>query len=211
RGRRTARRPAPVLTATQAREATGVILAGLGLLAAVAMLVGCGPVLLGLHGGLAYRFGLGWPLPVAACIALGGFWLWPHPPALRASTLAAGLVSLVSILGLMSLTSAPWGGSLGRSVEQSVASLAGASAALVLLSLAFVLGLIVAFRFSPGAAVTGVLLALRAAFDERERIEALVRRATREEASARKDDVTVPAAHLQALPAAPPPPDAHPT
>src|SRR5205807_8128495 len=176
RGRRTARRSAPILTATQAREAIGVILAGLGALSAVAMLFGGGPMLRGLHGALSELFGLGWPLPVAGCIALGAFWLWPHPPALRVSTLAAGLASMVSVLGLMSLVSEPSGGSIGRSMVRFLAGLAGVPGALVMLILVLLLGMIVAFRFSPGAAIMGVIAALRAALDERERIEALVRR-----------------------------------
>jgi S-DNA-T family DNA segregation ATPase FtsK/SpoIIIE len=188
-----------------------VILAGLGVLAAVAMLFGGGPLLRGLHGGIAEIFGLGWPLPVAACIALGGFWLWPHPAALRATTLGAGLVSLVAILGLLSLASTGSGGSLGQSVVRLLEDLAGVPGAMVLLSFALLLGLIIAFRFSPGAAIMGALTALRAALDERERIEALVRRASPGDTRGRSNgEAAVAGAKVQALPPGPAGPPAPP-
>jgi DNA segregation ATPase FtsK/SpoIIIE-like protein len=183
-----------------------VILAGIGVLAAVAMLFGGTPVLRGLQGGLWHLFGLGWPIPVAGCIALGGSWLWPRPAALRATTLVAGLASLVSLFGLLSLASAPSGGSLGRSVEQPLAGLAGAPGALVLLSFALLLGLIVAFRFSPGAVAMGAVAAVGAALEERRRIEALVRRAAPERAPGGTDARALPAAKPRALSAEPPAP-----
>jgi S-DNA-T family DNA segregation ATPase FtsK/SpoIIIE len=123
---------------------------------------------------------------------------------LRATTLVAGLVSLVALLGLLSLTSAGSGGSLGASVQRSFEDLAGAPGALVLLSFALLLGLIIAFRFSPGGAIMGALAALRAALDERQRIEALVRRATPGEARAPKNaEATLAGAKVPALPPGP--------
>jgi DNA segregation ATPase FtsK/SpoIIIE-like protein len=183
-----------------------VILIGIGVLAGVAMLFGGSPVLRGLQGGLWQLFGLGWPIPVVGCIALGGSWLWPRPAALRATTLVAGLASLVSLLGLLSLASAPSGGSLGRSVERLLAGLAGPPGALVFLSFALLLGLIVAFRFSPGAVAMGAVAAVGAALEERRRIEALVRRPAPDRAVTGTDARAVSTARPRALSAEPPAP-----
>jgi S-DNA-T family DNA segregation ATPase FtsK/SpoIIIE len=84
-----------------------------------------------------------------------------------------------------------------------LAGLAGVPGALVLLCLALLLGLIVAFRFSPGAAVMGIVAALRAALDERQRIEALVRRAAPDRGSGGTEGTAVPPAKLEALAAGP--------
>jgi DNA segregation ATPase FtsK/SpoIIIE, S-DNA-T family len=174
---RASRRRQPILTPTQAREAAGVVLTGLALLSLIAMLVGGAPLLDNLHAGVLKTFGIGWPLPVAAALALGGLWIWPRSPQLRPTDLAAGLGGTLAILGLLSLTSARAGGSLGGAVEQLIAALAGRPGALVILSLALVLSLIVGFHFSLGSALVGLAEAMQAGYSERQRIESLVRRA----------------------------------
>jgi DNA segregation ATPase FtsK/SpoIIIE, S-DNA-T family len=174
---RTVRRREPILTPTQAREAAGVVLAGLGVLCLVAMLAGGGPLLNGLHGGVLRIFGVGWPIPVAAAVGLGVLWIWPKSPELRPTDVGAGLAGTLAILGLMSLANGTAGGSLGRAVEQLIASLAGRPGALVLLSLVLVLSLIVGFHFSLGATLVGLAEAMQAGYAERQRIESLVRRA----------------------------------
>jgi S-DNA-T family DNA segregation ATPase FtsK/SpoIIIE len=159
------------------------------------MLSGGAPLLRGLHGALWGLFGAGWLLPVAAGVALGGLWLWPRGPALRPAVGAAALASLVSLLGLLSLLAAPWGGRVGRAVEGTLAGLASPVGALVLLLLVLLLGLVVAFRFSPGTVLVGVVATVRAALDERRRLEELVRRA-------RPDgEADAEAAHARGLPA----------
>jgi S-DNA-T family DNA segregation ATPase FtsK/SpoIIIE len=165
------------LTPTQAREAAGVVLAGLGVLCLVAMLAGGGPLLNNLHAGVLRIFGVGWPIPVAAAVGLGVLWIWPRSPVLRPTDIGAGLGGTLAIQGLLSLASAGAGGSLGRAVEQLIASLAGRPGALVILSLVLVLSLIVGFHFSLGATLVGLAEAMQAGYAERQRIESLVRRA----------------------------------
>ncbi len=121
-------------------------------------------------------FGYGWPLPVGAAIVLGGLWIWPHPPPLRRAPLAAGFVGALAFLGLLSLASAPAGGSLGHLVLRLVAGPAGPAGALLLLVLVLLLAAIVAFRFSLGTVMLGAVATARAAYEERQRLDGLVRR-----------------------------------
>ncbi|MDP9247184.1 MAG: DNA translocase FtsK [Candidatus Dormibacteraeota bacterium] len=172
---RASRRRQPILTPTQAREAAGVVLAGLALLSLIAMLVGGGPVLNNLHAGVLGTFGVGWPLPVAAGLALGALWIWPRSPQIRPTDVFSALGGALAILGLLSLTSARAGGSLGHAVEALLAGLVGRPGALVILSLALVLSLIVGFHFSVGSALVGLAEAMQAGYAERQRIESLVR------------------------------------
>jgi S-DNA-T family DNA segregation ATPase FtsK/SpoIIIE len=121
-------------------------------------------------------FGYGWPVPVAAAIALGGLWIWPSPPPLRWPPLAAGGVGLLSVLGLFSLASAGAGGSIGRLVLRLVEGPAGPAGALLLLVLVLLLTAVVAFRLSLGTVLLGAWATARAAYEERQRLEGLVRR-----------------------------------
>src|SRR5262245_40935554 len=126
RSRRARARPsAPPLSPTQAREAFGLLVAGSGLLALVSLLVGGGPLLQQIRQLVEGTFGYGWPLPVGAAFVLGGLWIWPHPSPLRRTPLAAGLVGGLALLGLLSLASAPAGGSLGHLVMRLFAGPAG--------------------------------------------------------------------------------------
>jgi DNA segregation ATPase FtsK/SpoIIIE, S-DNA-T family len=162
------------------------------------MLAGGGPLLNNLHAGVLRVFGVGWPIPVAAAVALGVLWIWPRSPQLRPTDVLAGLGGAMAIEGLLSLTSGSAGGSLGRAVEQLIAGLVGRPGALVILSLLLVLSLIVGFHFSVGATLVGLAEAMQAGYAERQRIESLVRRAKGEKDS--------PLAALPA-PAAVPDPD----
>jgi S-DNA-T family DNA segregation ATPase FtsK/SpoIIIE len=147
------------------------------------MLAGGGSVLNSLHANVLRIFGVGWPIPVAAAVGLGALWIWPKSPELRPMDLGAGLGGALAIQGLLSLASAGAGGSLGRAVEQLIASLAGRPGALVVLSLVLVLSLIVGFHFSVGATLVGLAEAMQAGYAERQRIESLVRRARGEKDS----------------------------
>jgi S-DNA-T family DNA segregation ATPase FtsK/SpoIIIE len=159
-----------------------VVLAGLALLGVTAMLFPGGPLLDLLRGGLLAAFGAGWPLPVAAALGLGGLWVWPRSPRLRAATLAAGLVSALALLGLLGMSAGSAGGAVGQTVALPLSVLVGPIGGRIVLGLGLVLGLIVAFRFSPGALALRAVTAARAAYAERQRIERLVRRARPEPA-----------------------------
>jgi DNA segregation ATPase FtsK/SpoIIIE, S-DNA-T family len=186
RSRRTARKPAaPVLTPTQAREAGGLLVAGCGLLALVSFLIGGGPMLERIRFVVETTFGYGWPLPVGAAIVLGGLWIWPHPPPVRWAPLAAGCVGALALLGLLSLASERAGGTLGHLVMHLLAGPAGSAGALLLLVLVLLLAAIVAFRFSLGTVMLGAVATVRAAYEERQRLDGLVRRPKAEPDTAR--------------------------
>jgi len=159
-----------------------VVVFGAGVLCLVALVVGGGPLLDSLHTFLLRAFGYGWPLPVGAAIAIGGLWIWPKPPPLRGAHLAAGLVGGLALVGLLSLASASAGGEVGRTVLGLVAGPAGKVGALVILSLILLLGAIVAFRFSLGIMLLGAVATARAAYEERQRLESLVKRPNRDQA-----------------------------
>ena len=168
-----ARPRGPLLTARQAREAAGVVLIGSALMAVVAELMGGGTLLHGLATSLSHAFGFGWPLPVAGMLVLGGLWVYPRAPRLRKTDVAAVLVAALALLGLLAFNSA--GGSAGDAVHSLAAGLLGEWGSAILLVAALVVGLIVAFHFSPGTLLVGAVGAARAGYAERRRIEALVK------------------------------------
>ena len=184
---RAARKPSrPLLTPAQAREATGVALIGLGLLFFIAF----APVL---------RSGFGWGAPLVVVLVLGGgvYLIWPRAPRVRLIDVASLLVIAASALGLLALLKVG-GGSVGAGISWWVASYVGPWGAGVIFGMALLLGLIVAFHFSPAATLGAMAATARAAHAERQRIEALVRRAGPKEREARPKPVP-------ALPAGPPP------
>ncbi|MDQ6772645.1 MAG: DNA translocase FtsK [Candidatus Dormibacteraeota bacterium] len=164
------------MTPRQIREAAGVLLLGLGLLSLLAMLIAGGPLLQVIHGTVDEAFGLGWPLPVTGALLAGAYLVWPHPPRVRASAAGGVLAAALALLGLLSLTHERAGGSFGTALERFVAALLAPAGALLLLGLALILGLIVAFRFSPGALLMAGAHGVQAAFAERRRLEALGKR-----------------------------------
>ena len=167
---------APLLTPTQAREVASVLVGGAGLLCLISVVVGGGPLLDRLHASIWAAFGYGWPLPVGGAIVLGGLWIWPRPPLLRPAHLLAGLVAGLAVVGLVSLASAQAGGVVGRWVLRLVAGPAGNVGALVILTLVLLVGAIVAFRFSLGTLLVGAVATGRAAYEERQRLENLIKR-----------------------------------
>jgi len=193
----------PVLTALQAREAAGVVLIGSALLAVVAELIGGGTLLHGLAASLSQAFGYGWPLPVAGALVWGGLWIYPHAPRLRKSDVAAVLGAALALLGLLAFNGA--GGTAGASVHRLISGLVGEWGSAILLVAALVLGLIVAFHFSPGMLVVGALGAARAGYAERRRIEALVKVA---KPAAKAPNAVPVAAGPSAAPATAEPPEA---
>jgi DNA segregation ATPase FtsK/SpoIIIE-like protein len=153
-----------------------VVLVGVALLCLVSVLIGGAPFLDRLHAGIQGAFGYGWLLPVAAAIALGGLWIWPHPVPLRRAHVAAGLVGAVAVLGLFSVADAPAGGAVGHLVDRVLAGVVGAVGAALILTLVLVLAAIVTFRFSVGTVLVAAVATARAAYAERQRLEGLVRR-----------------------------------
>jgi S-DNA-T family DNA segregation ATPase FtsK/SpoIIIE len=159
----------------------GVLLSGASLLCLVSVVVGGSPLLDRLRADVLGAFGYGWPLPVGAGLALGGLWIWPTPPPIRRAHLAAGVVGALALFGLLAVADAPAGGATGHLVDRLVAGVAGPVGASLILSLVLLIAAIVTFRFSLGTVMVAVVATVRAAYSERQRLEALVRRPAAEE------------------------------
>ena len=167
------------------------------------MVIGGGPLLHRLHAVVWEGFGYSWPLAAGAAIGIGLLWIWPKPPPLGSAHLLAGLLGGLAMDGLISLVSAPAGGGVGRSVLMLVAGPAGNAGALVILSLVLVAGAIVAFRFSLGTVLLGAVATARAAYEERQRLEGLVKRPQADQSGqAERHGVTSPGVLPATAPAA---------
>jgi DNA segregation ATPase FtsK/SpoIIIE, S-DNA-T family len=153
-----------------------VLLVGAGLIGAVSVLVGGGPLLDRLRDDIQAGFGFGWPLPLSTAIALGALWIWPRPLPLHRAHVAAGLVGALAVLGLLSVADAPAGGAVGHLVARVVAGPAGPVGAALILTLVLLLVAILTFRLSLGTLLLAIVATVRAAYAERKRLEALVRR-----------------------------------
>jgi DNA segregation ATPase FtsK/SpoIIIE, S-DNA-T family len=188
----------------------GVLLAGASLLCLVSVVVGGSPLLDRLRAGVLGAFGYGWPLPVGAGLALGGLWIWPTPPPMRRAHLAAGIVGALALFGLLAVADAPAGGATGHLVDRVVAGVAGPVGAALILSLVLLIAAILTFRFSLGTVMVAVVATVRAAYAERRRLEALVRRPAAEEGQdegpRRRPATAAPAAAAAAAPAGAHPP-----
>src|ERR1700730_12240255 len=86
------KRPRPLLTPAQAREATGVALIGIGLLVFVAF----APLL---------RSSFGWGSALVVALVLGGgvYLIWPKAPEVRLVDVISLLAITASALGLLAL------------------------------------------------------------------------------------------------------------
>ena len=153
-----------MLTPAQAREATGVALIGLGLLFFIAFAA-------------LLRSGFGWGAPLIVLLVLGEgvFLIWPRAPEVRLVDVVSLVGIAVSALGLLALLGVG-GGAAGAGIAWWVGSYVGPWGAGVIFAMAFLLGLIVVFHFSPAATLAAMAATARVAHSERRRIEALVRR-----------------------------------
>jgi S-DNA-T family DNA segregation ATPase FtsK/SpoIIIE len=151
----------------------GLLVLLFGLLGVLA-LFSEGTVLSGLRSFWSQGFGLGWPIPVGLALAAGLYLIWPDPPSLRRLDLLAGLLAALAVMGLLDLA-AGVGGRAGRFVDLFLVGLAGPVGAGVLMAAALLLGLIVVFHFSVGSVLVGAAAVVRAGYEERKRLEALVR------------------------------------
>src|SRR5579883_3047277 len=171
---RTPQPSAPLLTPTQTREVGGVAIVGLGLLCVVSVLGGDAPLLRAIRGVLVGLFGLGWIVPVGCVLGVGALWIWPRPPTLRRAHLLPGAVGVVAALGVLSIVSAPAGGEVGEVVAMLVVGPMGRVGGCLILLLVTLASVIAALRFSLGSALLAMVAAARAAYAERQRLQALV-------------------------------------
>ncbi|HSR26602.1 MAG TPA: DNA translocase FtsK, partial [Candidatus Eisenbacteria bacterium] len=99
-----------------------------------------------------------------------------RPLPLHRAHVAAGLVGAFALLGLLGVADAPAGGAVGHLVARVVAGPAGPVGAALILTLVLLLVAILTFRLSLGTVLVAVVATVRAAYAERQRLEALVRR-----------------------------------
>src|SRR6184192_2446443 len=174
RSTRSHRRVQPRLTQRQVREIGGILLLLIGLLGLLAAASNQGSILAGIREWLLGSFGRAWFVPVAASLGTGAYLLWPKAPRPRPLDVISGLVAVFSLIGLFGMARAQ-GGGLGAGIDQALTEVVGTFGAWALLVAGLVIGLIVTIHFSPGAVIQSVLDAVKAALNERDRLERLVK------------------------------------
>src|SRR6266480_4651667 len=174
RSTRSHRRVQPRLTQRQVREIGGILLLLIGLLGLLAAASNQGSILAGIREWLLGSFGRAWFVPVAASLGTGAYLLWPNAPRPRPLDVISGLVAVFSLIGLFGMARAQ-GGGLGAGIDQALTEVVGTFGAWALLVAGLVIGLIVTIHFSPGAVIQSVLDAVKAALNERDRLERLVK------------------------------------
>jgi len=194
------------------REIIGVLLVLAALLGLLAIASHAGSILEGIRDGIVFEFGAAWFVLVTAALVLGAYLLWPKAPRPRTIDLVAGMVAVLSLVGLFGLAAGA-GGLLGRAIDGSLYALLGTVGSWALLVAGLVIGLIVTIHFSPGALLATAVGTLRAAYAERTRIRDLVAAPAGEKpkavktTSASSDVLTRSAASFATAPAAPDPPN----
>src|SRR5437762_4290146 len=173
RSKRSKRAARPRLSSRQLREIAGVLLMLAALLGLLAIASNAGSILGGIRDGMLATFGTAWFVPVGATLALAAYLLWPKAPRPRTIDIVAGLVAVLSLVGLFGLA-ARAGGSVGLSIYYAIGGLVGTVGTWALLIAGLVIGLIVTIHFSPGALLATAVGTLRAAYAERTRIRDLV-------------------------------------
>jgi len=156
------------------REIGGILLLLIGLLGLLAAASNQGSILAGIREWLLGSFGRAWFVPVAASLGTGAYLLWPKAPRPRPLDVISGLVAVFSLIGLFGMARAQ-GGGLGAGIDQALTEVVGTFGAWALLVAGLVIGLIVTIHFSPGAVIQSVLDAVKAALNERDRLERLVK------------------------------------
>jgi DNA segregation ATPase FtsK/SpoIIIE, S-DNA-T family len=190
------------------REIVGVLLMLGALLGVLAILSHADSILGGIRDRMLSAFGTAWFVPVVAAIAASAYLLWPKAPRPRAVDVVAGVVAVLSLVGLFGL-SAQAGGSIGRGIDDALVAPFTRPGAWALLIAGLVIGLIVTIHFSPGALLVSAVGALRAANAERARLQELVAVPPAEKskpartAQTSSDRLTRSAASFATAPAAP--------
>jgi DNA segregation ATPase FtsK/SpoIIIE, S-DNA-T family len=173
RSKRSKRAARPRLSALQVREILGVLFLLAALLGLLGILSHAGSILGAIRDGMFAAFGVAWFVPVVAAIALGAYLLWPKFPRPRMIDVVAGLVAVLSLVGLFSMA-AHAGGAVGAGIGQTLAGPFTTPGAWALLVAGLVIGLIVTVHFSPGALLVTAVGAMRSAGAERARLRDLV-------------------------------------
>jgi S-DNA-T family DNA segregation ATPase FtsK/SpoIIIE len=208
RSKRSKRAARPRLSTRQVREIFGVLLMLAALLGLLAILSHADQILGAIRQGMYSLLGTAWFVPVVAAMAASAYLLWPKAPRPRGVDIVAGVVTVLSLVGLFGLA-ANAGGSLGHGIASSLTGLFTAVGAWALLIAGLVIGLIVTIHFSPGALLVSTVGAVRAANAERARLQELVSAPPAEKGKAPKpvpattDELTRSAASFATAPAPP--------
>jgi S-DNA-T family DNA segregation ATPase FtsK/SpoIIIE len=178
------------------------------LLGLLAILSHAGEILGAIRQWMYTSFGSAWFVPVVAAIAASAYLLWPKAPKPNGIDIVAGVVTVLSVVGLFGLA-ANAGGSLGHQIDSSLVGLFTDPGAWALLIAGLVIGLIVTVHFSPGTLLVATVGALRSANAERARLAELVATPAAEKSRSPKamaataDALTRSAASFATAPAAP--------
>jgi len=143
------------------------------LLGLLAILSHAGEILGAIRGWMYTSFGSAWFVPVVATIAASAYLLWPKAPKPNGIDIVAGVVTVLSLVGLFGIA-AHAGGSLGSGIDSSLIGLFTSVGAWALLIAGLVIGLIVTVHFSPGTLLVAAVGALSSANAERARLAELV-------------------------------------
>jgi S-DNA-T family DNA segregation ATPase FtsK/SpoIIIE len=143
------------------------------LLGLLAILSHAGEILGAIRQWMYTSFGSAWSVPVIAAIAASAYLLWPKAPKPNGIDIVAGLVAVLSLVGLFGLA-AHAGGSVGREIDDSLTGPFTYPGTWALLIAGLVIGLIVTVHFSPGTLIVAAVGALRSANAERARLAELV-------------------------------------
>jgi DNA segregation ATPase FtsK/SpoIIIE, S-DNA-T family len=162
-----------------------VLLLLAALLGLLGILSHAGSILTAIRDGMLSAFGVAWFVPVGAALALGAYLLWPKAPRPRTIDIVAGVVAVLSLVGLFGLA-AKAGGAVGSSIAGALSSPFTSVGAWGLLLAGLVIGLIVTVHFSPGELVAGTLGAIRAANAEAARLQQLVAAPAHEKTNSEK-------------------------
>ncbi|HKW06303.1 MAG TPA: DNA translocase FtsK 4TM domain-containing protein [Candidatus Dormibacteraeota bacterium] len=162
------------------------------LLGLLAILSHAGEILGAIRQWIYSSFGSAWLVPVIAAIAASAYLLWPKAPKPRGVDVVAGIVAVLSLVGLFGLA-ANAGGAIGRAVDSSLTGLFTTPGTWALLIAGLVIGLIVTVHFSPGTVLVATVGALRSANAERARLAELVAASPTEKSEKSKTPKAVPA------------------
>ena len=210
RSKRSKRAARPRLSQIQVREILGVLFLLAALLGLLGILSHAGSILGAIRDGMLAAFGVAWFVPVVAALALGAYLLWPKFPRPRTIDVVAGLVAVLSLVGLFAMA-AHAGGAVGEGIGQGLSGPFTTVGAWALLIAGLVIGLIVTVHFSPGALLVTAVAAMRSANAERARLRDLVgtpapekdKPKTARPAAATSDALTRSAASFATAPATP--------
>src|SRR5256885_3229806 len=191
RSKRSKRAARPRLSTRQVREIVGVLLMLAALLGVLAILSHADSILGGIRDGMVTGFGSAWFVPVVSAVALSAYLLWPKAPRPRAIDFVAGLVAVLSLVGLFGLAAGA-GGSVGRTIDSALVGPFTGVGAGALLMAGLVIGLIVTIHFSPGALLVAAVGGLRAANAESARLRSLVAPPPHEKDKAHKQAPATP-------------------